>query len=231
MHLCVPTCSSQTATDHGSVNVMQPLLRMQMISSSSSKCSGSTAQHSYEVCNSCIDFTLPMPKSHSDLILPDSTFQPCSFWNIYNRPRYNDPLPTHPAILILKNAVFWDVALCRSCVNRRFREMYRLHLQGRIIQSGFSLQPPAHAGSSHADFLPWIWRRYIPPKRRFTQDLHGTASQKTAFFMVTAMKTSNLPILILLCVFIVTGTCLQSCCLAMTGGIHTEIHRHTGKVC
>jgi hypothetical protein len=30
-----------------------------------------------------------------------------------------------------KNAVFWDVALCRSCVNRRFGGTYRLHLQGR----------------------------------------------------------------------------------------------------
>jgi hypothetical protein len=28
---------------------------------------------------------------------------------------------------------------------------------------------------------PWRWRRYVPPKRRFTQDLHGTTSQKTAF--------------------------------------------------
>jgi hypothetical protein len=31
-------------------------------------------------------------------------------------------------------------------------------------------------------FLPWRWRRYVPPKRRFTQDLHGATSQKTAFF-------------------------------------------------
>jgi hypothetical protein len=32
-----------------------------------------------------------------------------------------------------KNAVFWDVALCRSCVNRRFNGTYRIHLQGRKI--------------------------------------------------------------------------------------------------
>jgi hypothetical protein len=38
----------------------------------------------------------------------------------------------------MKNAVFWDVALCRSCVNRRF--------------GGTWLQPPAHAGSSLANF-------------------------------------------------------------------------------
>jgi hypothetical protein len=31
-------------------------------------------------------------------------------------------------------------------------------------------------------FLPWRWTRYVPPKRRFTQDLQGATSQKTAFF-------------------------------------------------
>jgi hypothetical protein len=41
-------------------------------------------------------------------------------------------------------------------------------------------------------FLPWRWRRYVPPIRRFTQDLHGDTSQKTTFFIVTAAKTSNL---------------------------------------
>jgi hypothetical protein len=30
----------------------------------------------------------------------------------------------------VKNAVFWDVAPCRSCVNRLFGGTYRLHLQG-----------------------------------------------------------------------------------------------------
>jgi hypothetical protein len=45
----------------------------------------------------------------------------------------------------MKTAVLWNVTPCRSCVNRRFGGTYRLHLQGR-------LQPPAHAGSSLADF-------------------------------------------------------------------------------
>jgi hypothetical protein len=31
----------------------------------------------------------------------------------------------------MKNAVLWDVAPCRSCVNRSFGGTYRLHLQGR----------------------------------------------------------------------------------------------------
>jgi hypothetical protein len=42
--------------------------------------------------------------------------------------------------------------------------------------------------------LPWRWRRYVPPKRRFMHDLHGATSQKTAFFIVTTVKTSNLTI-------------------------------------
>jgi hypothetical protein len=41
-------------------------------------------------------------------------------------------------------------------------------------------------------FLPWRWRRYIPPKRQFTQDLHSITSQKMTFFIVTAVKASNL---------------------------------------
>jgi hypothetical protein len=34
----------------------------------------------------------------------------------------------------MKNTVFWDVAPCRSCVNRRFEGTYRLHLQGKRIR-------------------------------------------------------------------------------------------------
>jgi hypothetical protein len=33
-----------------------------------------------------------------------------------------------------KNSVFWDIAPCRSCVNRRFGGTYRLHLQSRRIR-------------------------------------------------------------------------------------------------
>jgi hypothetical protein len=41
-------------------------------------------------------------------------------------------------------------------------------------------------------FPPWWLRRYVPPKRRFSQEPYGVTSQKTVFFIVTAMKTSNL---------------------------------------
>jgi hypothetical protein len=43
-------------------------------------------------------------------------------------------------------------------------------------------------------FLPWSWRRYVPPKCRFTQDLYGVIFQKTTFVIVTAVKTSDLTI-------------------------------------
>jgi hypothetical protein len=32
----------------------------------------------------------------------------------------------------------------------------------------------------------------VPPKRQFLQEPHGVTSQKTPFFIVTAVKTSNL---------------------------------------
>jgi hypothetical protein len=165
----------------------------------------------------------------------------------------------------IKNAVFWDVAPCRSCVNRCFGGTYSLRLQGRNIRERGtsvcrwllrsctlgSLAPrlldqcspgiPASFPSRHVSmpalacylmahlhrplpwplywffmwptlppflvlhswafstsgsfcnhlltlvhssriFLPWRWRRYIPPKRQFTRDLHGATPQKTAFF-------------------------------------------------
>jgi hypothetical protein len=39
---------------------------------------------------------------------------------------------------------------------------------------------------------PWWWRRYVPPKRPFFKKPQGEISQMTAFFLVTAVKTSNL---------------------------------------
>jgi hypothetical protein len=57
-----------------------------------------------------------------------------------------------------KNAVFWDVAPCRSYVNRLFGGTYRLHLQGRKFRErGTSvsrwLQTAVHTRST---------RRHIP---------------------------------------------------------------------
>jgi hypothetical protein len=44
----------------------------------------------------------------------------------------------------------------------------------------------------HRFLSPWWRRRQVPPKRRFLQEPNGVTSQKTPFFIVTAVKTSNL---------------------------------------
>jgi hypothetical protein len=50
----------------------------------------------------------------------------------------------------MKNAVFWVVGSCRSCVSRRFGVTYRLHVQGRkISERGPSVQ-------SAATCSPWF---------------------------------------------------------------------------
>jgi hypothetical protein len=70
----------------------------------------------------------------------------------------------------MKNAVFGllrRVALERSC----FRGTYRLHQKGDKNRRT---------------------RNNVGRKHRFIQEPHDVPSQKTAFFIVTAMKTSNL---------------------------------------
>jgi hypothetical protein len=55
----------------------------------------------------------------------------------------------------MKNVVFWDVALCSSCVNRRFGATYRLHRQIRKIpERGTNVN---RCSGSHK-----ITRRHIP---------------------------------------------------------------------
>jgi hypothetical protein len=39
---------------------------------------------------------------------------------------------------------------------------------------------------------PWWWRWYFPPKCWFLQEPHGVTSQRTAFFIVTTLNTTNL---------------------------------------
>jgi hypothetical protein len=125
-----------------------------------------------------------------------------------------EPRPGHISLLWtfrdLKNDVFWEVVPCRSYVNRCFGGTYRVHFQGRKIRErGTSMsrwlqtESPVEVTQLYKNrnggrvghkgnlFLPWKWRRYVPPKRRFTRD-HGTTSQKTTFFIVAVVKTSNL---------------------------------------
>jgi hypothetical protein len=41
-------------------------------------------------------------------------------------------------------------------------------------------------------FVTLMNEAQVPPKRRFLQEPHGVTTQKTQFFIVTAVKTSNL---------------------------------------
>jgi hypothetical protein len=52
-------------------------------------------------------------------------------------------------------------------------------------------QPPAHSGSLLADFSTMKMGRYVPPKRRLTQDIHSVTSQKTTFFTLSLCTSLN----------------------------------------
>jgi hypothetical protein len=61
----------------------------------------------------------------------------------------------------MKNAVFWDVTPCKSCVNRRFGGTYRLHLQGGSLGGPLSLSS-----------IPSVWtERWV-----FVSASHGNLS-------------------------------------------------------
>jgi hypothetical protein len=81
----------------------------------------------------------------------------------------------------LKSIIFWDITPCSPLkVNRPFEVKY-----GRIshLLSGLYLA---------LLIRPWWWRRYFPPKRRFTfNGLHGVIFQKIVFFITTAVRTSS----------------------------------------
>jgi hypothetical protein len=78
----------------------------------------------------------------------------------------------------MKNAFFWDVAPCRSCVNLLIGETYRLHLQGRKIRE---------RGTSVSRWLTLEMEVIHSSETSVHTNLHGATSQKTAFFIVTAV--------------------------------------------
>jgi hypothetical protein len=55
--------------------------------------------------------------------------------------------------MTMKNAVFWDVALCRYFVNRRFGGMYHLHLQGIRNPRAINQGEEVTTAYSYSDFL------------------------------------------------------------------------------
>jgi hypothetical protein len=69
----------------------------------------------------------------------------------------------------MKNAVFWDVTQCRSCVKRRFGGTYRLHLQGRkISERGTSV---SHGATSQKTALFKFFIVYVPSQQQLEGQL------------------------------------------------------------
>jgi hypothetical protein len=91
----------------------------------------------------------------------------------------------------MKIAVFWDVAPCGSCECRNFRGTSSLHLQNTKLLRARSSVSIWLAHCRHWFLLLRRWWWHVPPRRPFSTDVHGATSQKTALFIVTAMKTSN----------------------------------------
>jgi hypothetical protein len=54
-------------------------------------------------------------------------------------------------------ALFWDIALGGLYLKRRFGGKWHKATCCTLV-------------SCPADFLPWRWRWYVPPKRRFSTD-------------------------------------------------------------
>jgi hypothetical protein len=67
------------------------------------------------------------------------------------------------------------VTLCNSGNTRRFVGTYHLHPQGNRQKQATRWAQIA----AHFCWLPWRWRRYVPPKRRASSKLHGVRTQKT----------------------------------------------------
>jgi hypothetical protein len=87
---------------------------------------------------------------------------------------------------MVKNAVFWNITKCDSCNNRRFGETYRLHYQGdknrrgrNNVSSNYQPKHPKDGGNMFLRIRP------------FLHESQDVTSQKTAFFIATAVKTKN----------------------------------------
>jgi hypothetical protein len=85
-------------------------------------------------------------------------------WRYYNPPPHeeNKINTSSKTVISSKNAVFWDVAPCSFCVNRRLGGTDRLRLQGRRISDrGSSLKMQAISSSETSVHTRPTWR-HIP---------------------------------------------------------------------
>jgi hypothetical protein len=86
----------------------------------------------------------------------------------------------------------WAPLTCSSLHRKRavFSVSYELHMYLNM-PPGTCLSTWCTLVSCSAYFLPWRWKRCVPPKRRLTYGLHGSIPQRMATFITTAVRTSN----------------------------------------
>jgi hypothetical protein len=96
----------------------------------------------------------------------------------------------------MKNAVFWDVAPCRFCVNRRFGGTYFLLLWGRKIRErGASCTNLLTLVPRSRIFVPCRWRRTflrnVGSRSHIPENgiLHSHRRQKLKFYIVSSIVT------------------------------------------
>jgi hypothetical protein len=109
----------------------------------------------------------------------------------------------------MKNAVFWDVTSCGSCNNPRFEEQYRFLHQSekgqraskyvssmkqlkRILLSVLQFLVTDNVVPTSLIVVALMMEAIRSSESRFLYESHSFTSQKTTFFIVTAVKTSNL---------------------------------------
>jgi hypothetical protein len=84
--------------------------------------------------------------------------------------------------------IFWYIAPYSPYVSRCFGGKYHFHLQGLKLAEKEIWKQQAPSFLLHAGF--WNWKWYFPPKRRFTNVLHGCISQKITF-IYTSVRTAT----------------------------------------
>jgi hypothetical protein len=99
---------------------------------------------------------------------------------------------------LLKTSAYWNITLYSPVkVNRRFRSTQPFHLHGRRVSNAKKSASDRHQAGpcllpTLLTFLPWRWRRYVPPKRLLIlTGPHDAISQKTELFTITALGIWN----------------------------------------
>jgi hypothetical protein len=102
--------------------------------------------------------------------------------------------------VVIKIAVFSDVTMCDFCKNPRFWGMYRLHYHGDnnrragnnvSISSAVCLLVTVNVVPRWPILVTFMMKAIIFSETSVLTKPHRVTSQKTVFYMVTVMNTSN----------------------------------------